>query len=311
MWHRLSRGPLGELPPCCNVSESIHAPGQSTIPTMQGTDYVRSIEEWRGSLEAELKREDSPIAMVGLFWLKEGVNTVGSSPDCTFCLPKGAPRLIGAFECAGRQLKFRVDIGLTAMVDGRVTDSGSSVKLRVDAPPSKITLNEITMIPVQFDGRLAIQAWDRARTGTVTSAIRKWFDVQDRFMVRGTYTPYPAPTKLSMPDGLGGNLIGYAQGYVSFKLDGKSHSLDATETDDGRLFLQFRDLTNGSQTFAEGRFLHSDIVSEDGGVVLDFNRAFNPPSAFTSLMPSPVAPRNHMLNTAVAAGERSPETRTD
>ena len=61
-----------------------------------------------------------------------------------------------------------------------------------------------------------------------------------------------------MPDAAGGTQQGYAQGYVTFKLDGKTHRLDATETDDGRLFIQFRDQSNGRGTYLHGRYVNTE-----------------------------------------------------
>ena len=153
---------------------------------MPDTDYVRSIEDWRASLEAELRQEQGPIALVGLFWLQPGINTIGSSRDCTFVLPKSAPRLIGAFESDGLHLKFRADIGQIANVDGATADSGSSVKLRTDAPQSKITMGELTMVPVDFSGKLGIQVWDASRLAAAISPIRRWFDVDERFLLAAT-----------------------------------------------------------------------------------------------------------------------------
>jgi uncharacterized protein len=273
---------------------------------MADLDYATGIQSWRDSLETDIRREDGPLALVALFWVQDGINTVGSSPDCTFCLPKPAPRLIGAFDFDGRQLQFRADIGQVAEIDGAVAHPGVTVKLRTGTSPSRLRIGELTMVPVELGGRLGIRAWDRSRPALASRPVRAWFDPDPRFLIRATYTPYPAPVKISMPDSLGGIHSGYAQGYISFKLDGKSHNLDATETDDGRLFLQFRDHTNGARTYAEGRFLHSDTVSEDGTVTIDFNRAFNPLAAFTTLMPSAVPPKNHSLKCTVEAGERTP-----
>jgi hypothetical protein len=214
--------------------------------------------------------------------------------------------LIGAFDYDGRQLMFRADIGQAAYIDGGAVDPGTTIKIRVDASPSRITIGDVAMLPIQYGDRRGIQVWDRSGPRLATFPPRSWFPVDERFLIRATYTPYPAPARLAVPDNLGGTHDGYAQGYVSFKLFGKSHNLDATETDDGRLFLQFRDRTNGRGTFAEGRFLHTEMVSEDGSVLIDFNRAFNPLAAFTAFSPSALAPRSHMLNCLVEAGELAP-----
>ncbi|HET6845615.1 MAG TPA: DUF1684 domain-containing protein [Anaerolineales bacterium] len=273
---------------------------------MPDAAYLSEIENWRAALDADIKRTDGPLTIVGLFWIARGVSTIGSSPDCTFCLPRPAPRLIGAFEFDGQTLTFRADVGQEVRVDDLAAQPGARVTVRAGASPSRLTLGKLSMTPAQYGDRLGIQVRDSERPGLVNFAARRWFPVDPRFLLRGTYTPYPAPVKIAVPDSLGGTHYGYAQGYISVKVLGKSRNLDASEGEDGRLFIQFRDSTNGVQTYSEGRFLYSDVVSEDGEVLVDFNRAVNPLAAFTSFSPSAVAPRANTLDCAVEAGECLP-----
>jgi len=74
--------------------------------------------------------------------------------------------------------------------------------------------------------------WNRARTERDDFPGHSWFDVDERYRILAEYTAYPAPAKIKMPDALGGFEVGYVQGYVSFRLEGKSHRLDAIETED-------------------------------------------------------------------------------
>src|SRR5262249_14491264 len=39
--------------------------------------YRSEIEKWRADHEADLKKEDGWLSLAGLFWLKDGVNTIG------------------------------------------------------------------------------------------------------------------------------------------------------------------------------------------------------------------------------------------
>ena len=49
--------------------------------TRAQTEYVKAIEKWRSDEERDLKKEDGWLTLAGLFWLREGVNTVGLGPD--------------------------------------------------------------------------------------------------------------------------------------------------------------------------------------------------------------------------------------
>jgi uncharacterized protein (DUF1684 family) len=71
------------------------------------------------------------------------------------------------------------------------------------------------------------------------------------------------------------------------------------------LFFIFRDRTSGKQTYPAGRFLYAE-PAKDGRVVLDFNRAQNPPCAFTAFATCPLPPKGNALAVAVASGEKNP-----
>jgi hypothetical protein len=70
----------------------------------------------------------------------------------------------------------------------------------------------------------------------------------------------------------------------------------------GKLFLVFRDLTSGKTTYGGARFLYAEGPGA-GRVVLDFNKAINPPWAFTPYATCPLAPRQNRLGLAITAGE--------
>jgi hypothetical protein len=269
-----------------------------------GEDYIRQIEDWRRAQDAEIRRERGPLSLVGLYWLQNGVNTVGSSRDCAICLPKPAPRLLGAFDLDGRKLTFRSDIGQQVEVDSKPIQGTAVAPVHLEDSPSLIRAGDIAMAPIQHAGKLGLQVWYGARPGLAEYPPRAWYPLNQAYSLSATYTPYPTPVTLQMPDSLGSTQAGYAQGYVSFKLEGKSYNLDATENEDGTLFLQFRDRTNGDGTFSEGRFLNTGPVSEDGRLSLDFNRAFNPIAAFSAFASCALPPKKHLLDHAIEAGER-------
>lgn len=95
-------------------------------------------------------------------------------------------------------------------------------------------------------------------------------------------------------------------GRVLFEKDGAQYSLEALDEGDGQLFFVFADRTSGHQTYAASRFLYAQPAGPDGKVVLDFNRAYNPPCAYTPFSTCPMPPPENRLDLAVAAGEKKP-----
>jgi len=70
------------------------------------------------------------------------------------------------------------------------------------------------------------------------------------------------------------------------------------------LWLLFADRTNGRETYGAGRSLYSDGMPADGRVVVDFNKSYNPPCAFTDYSTCPLPPQQNRLDLAVTAGEK-------
>ena len=66
----------------------------------------------------------------------------------------------------------------------------------------------------------------------------------------------------------------------------------------------FRDGTTGKETYPAGRFLYS-AMPKDGTVTLDFNKAYNPPCAFSPYATCPLPPKENYLTVRIEAGEKS------
>jgi uncharacterized protein (DUF1684 family) len=90
-------------------------------------------------------------------------------------------------------------------------------------------------------------------------------------------------------------------GSVAFTLNGRECRLDPV-TEEASLFLIFKDLTSGKETYPAGRFLNTEMP-KNGEVILDFNKAYNPPCAFTPFATCPLPPKQNHLPIRIEAGE--------
>lgn len=77
----------------------------------------------------------------------------------------------------------------------------------------------------------------------------------------------------------------------------------------GGVFLPFRDLTAGDETYGAGRYLLDTVKGADlggsaGRLIVDFNYAYHPSCAYDPRWSCPLAPRANWLPVAVRAGER-------
>src|SRR5438132_3844582 len=255
-----------------------------------GGGYRSEIQKWREAYEADLKKDNGWITLAGLFWLKEGDNYFGTGQGNTIVLPKGsAPEKAGAFLFHDGKIRLRLTDGVRALVNGdplRTKAQGvlawllaqpAEIPLNPDTAgkPDRITLGRLNMIVIQRGARFGIRLWDN------DSAVRRefpgsqWFPIQEVFRVTAQFNSYPQAKMIPILNVLGDTEQNPSPGYATFKLEGKTCRLEPLLEGD-HLFFILKDLTSGKETYAAGRFLYTGMP-KDGQLILDFNKAENPP----------------------------------
>ena len=270
---------------------------------MADEEYVKGLEKWREEMDANLRRENDRLALAGLFWLQKGFNTFGSSRDCDIVLPKPAPRIIGAFEYDGTNVKLTLDLGQSVELNGKKWQEAAPLETDDCETPSFVSYQTLRMVAIRRAHGVGVRLWDNARAERKDFPRRAWFPADDESRVSAMYTPYPVPVKVKLPNILGETEEDYMHGYVSFRLLERSHRLEVSELADGRLYIQFKDQSNGFSTYPAGRYVYTEPVTEEGLTTIDFNRAFNPPSAFSKYSTSTFAGKQNQMKVAVEAGE--------
>jgi len=271
---------------------------------MANHDYEQSVLKWRQEVDNNLRRENGWLALAGLFWLRKGLNLIGSDPESDIRLPQRAPARLGSFDFDGNNVMLNVEASLPVEVNGVATTSALLDADQEDVP-SFITFSDMRMVVVRRSKGVGIRVWDNARDARRSFPTRQWYPVREELRVPATYTRYETPKIVKMPDILGAILDEPMQGYVSFELGGKQHMLMVEELPDHRLFVQFMDLTNNRDTYPSGRYHYTD-AHEHGSVFVDFNKAYSPPCAFTEFATCTFPPQENHLDVAVEAGEIFP-----
>ncbi len=274
---------------------------------MANEEYQNSVLKWRQEVDNNLPRENGWLALAGLFWLRRGVNIIGSDPESDIRLPKSAPARLGTFDFDGNNVTLNVEADLPVEVNG-VEATSALLDADQEDVPSFITFSEMRMVVVRRSKGVGIRVWDNAREERRTFPSREWYPVKEEFRVPATYIRYATPKVVKMPDILGAILDEPMQGFVSFELNGKKHELIVEELPDRRLFIQFMDPTNSEHTYPSGRYHYTD-AHEDGKVFVDFNKAYSPPCAFTEFATCTFPPQENHLDVAVEAGEIFPGER--
>jgi uncharacterized protein (DUF1684 family) len=265
-----------------------------------GETYVKEIETWRSERKANLEADDGWLTVAGLFWLTEGEHTFGSGPDNDMVLPKGAPARVGTFKHVDGKIAVDIEPGV------RVTLNGEAVQTAVleRGPRHTLSVGDLRLWVHGSGQRRAIRLRDP------NSQLRKdftgleWYPVDESFRVNARLVPYDEPKKVESVNVFGDAITFMSPGELVFEVHGQEVRLQPSSGRDGRLHLIFRDKTSGRETYGAGRFLNTEAPI-DGNVVIDFNRAYNPPCAYNPYTTCPTPPKQNHMPVAIEAGEKA------
>lgn len=266
--------------------------------------YQQEISNWDKSRRDYLLSEDGWLNLEGLFWLKEGKNSFGSGKNNQLVFPGAIQReFAGFFERRGNTVKLitpgHTDIKVNGLASGEAIVFGENL----NAAPV-MSYGSLRWTIIKREDKIGIRLRDlNSRHLREFRGIER-FPVnlvwkQEAVLLRGN----PFQT-ISITNVLGQTTEQRSPGKLVFTLQGKEYSLDALEEGD-QLFIIFGDQTSGETTYPSGRYLYAPKPGTDGKTVIDFNKAYNPPCAFTPHATCPIPPPQNILPLSVTAGEKN------
>jgi uncharacterized protein len=271
--------------------------------------YVREVESWRRGRLQRLTADGGWLTVAGLFWLKPGANRFGSDAANDIVLPAhSSPPLAGAFVLEAGRVRVEPRPGVPLMLAGKPV---GRTEMRTDAGgaavPDVLSLGALTLQIIDRGGRLGVRLKDMKNPARDKFKGLSYFPINPRFRVVASFVPHKQPVSINVPNVLGMVESMSSPGYASFVLAGAQAApplrLDAVlEPGETELFFIFHDATSGKTSYGGGRFLYA-APPVDGKVILDFNRAYSPPCAFTPHATCPLPPANNRLPVAIEAGE--------
>jgi len=269
--------------------------------------YEKELQDWRDVREKRLRADQGWLTLAGRIVLKPGENSFGTGNDNDVVLPtelKGTgPDRLGILQVDAetKTVTLRLADGVTMTSDDKPF-TGS--RLFRTSQPDWVGLGRLRMHIIVRQGRFVLRLADNE------SAVRKnfkglsWYPPNERFRVEATFVPYAEHKTIRIVNIIDEVSDQPCPGYAEFVLNGQSYRLDAIAEDDG-LFFVFRDATAGKTTYGSARFLTIEKQPEDNSKwILDFNKAYNPPCAFSEFTTCPVAPAQNVLSVPIEAGEK-------
>ena len=267
------------------------------------SDYVKAIEKWRSEEETDLKKDNGWLTLAGLFWLKDGVNTVGTGPQFDVRLTDNFKQTtFGEIDFKNGVATLKVASGVEATSEDKPV---STIDLVSDEKrkPTEIRVGSQMFYLIRREDRFGIRLKDSQSKARLAFKGLNWFPIDESYRVPAHLEPYPEPKEVMVPNVLGGHFKMKSPGRLRFTLDGQDYSLQPVLNDDGSLFIIFRDASSESETYEAGRFVDAD-KPVDGKTTLDFNKAENPPCAFSRYATCPLPPKGNDLSVAIKAGEK-------
>ncbi len=268
--------------------------------------FTAGQQTWREERKARLTLPDGWTSLIGLHWIQPGEHYFGSDADNGIRLAMG-PAHIGMISRKDDRIRFVPEKGVTLTLDGQPLQRATTLLTDADQNgPSKLGFDDgkgiITVIKRADRYALRVRHAE-ASTRTGFKGIEYWpggenWIVKARFIANAPGKTIPVA-----------NIVGTTEdvpnpGIVEFERDGQVFRLEALDEGDDTLFLVFADRTSGKGSYPAGRFLDAPKPDAQGNLVLDFNKSYNPPCAFTAYATCPLPPPENRLNLEIAAGEK-------
>lgn len=267
--------------------------------------HRQEVETWSRERDERLRQPESWLSLVGLGWLEEGENQVGSAAGVAVPLPaERAPATVGTIRRDGAEVRFRPAPGVPILLDGQLVTGEVTLAADSSDKPSVLALGSLRLYLIQRGDRLGIRVKDREGPLFATFHGMARFAIDPAWRVLARWEPYDPPKRIGIPTVLGTIEESPSPGAAVFDRDGVTYRLEPIlEEGSDELFFIFGDRTNGKESYGAGRFLYTPMPSADGRVVLDFNKAYNPPCVFSPWATCPVPPPQNKLALRVTAGE--------
>lgn len=265
--------------------------------------YEAEIESWRSERTSRLTSEAGWLSLIGLHFLKDGANTIGSADDNDIVLAAG-PEHLGTVHLGDyARAKIQINPGQGVLVDGEEMLSADLADGRKDKP-TVVTAGTMSFYVIERGGKKALRVKDSASARRRDFVGIDYFPIDPSWRVEAQWVSFVQPKRVPIKNILGQESMAMVLGKVVFEREGHTFELLPLQDSLGApLFLIIADETSGEETYGAARFVYAD-APKNGVVVIDFNQALNPPCAFTPFATCPLPPAENVLPIAVRAGEK-------
>lgn len=267
--------------------------------TCTNKKFVTELEDWKVKRIDALFGENGYLNLAGLFSIQSGSYSIGSSTKNDFIFPSEFPSEFAKVNIQDSIISFEytVDVtyndsiqirNLTFNIYESVVFSWKSFQWFIHNDPGVMAIRLRNFNHPMLKNRLAI----------------KCFPPSEHMVIKGRFIKYNTPKIRQSINIIGSKFEEHIPGIINFQIKNKNFSLEPTISSSGKFFIVFGDQTTGKETYGGGRFLYVNPPDEYGNVILNFNKAYNPPCVFSSFTTCPLPTPANLLNVQINAGEK-------
>ena len=267
--------------------------------------YLSEISDWHNKKIENLKGPDGWLNLAGLFWLEEDNNRFGSDSANDIIFPEQASPEIGSFFLEDGKVNIFIQEGMNVFHNDTLV---TKMVLKDDhsGKPTLLKMDSLAWFVIKRGDKYGVRLRDYASPRIHELKNIPSFPMDLNWKIEASFEPFSDKRTIKVPNVLGSIEESPVPGKLRFIYNGESYSLFPMGTPD-KLFLVFGDETSGFETYGGGRFLYLDPPDDNGRYYIDFNKAYNPPCAFTPYATCPLPPKENILPIRITAREKAIE----
>lgn len=267
-------------------------------------EHAKEVEDWYQERVLSLKAEEGWLNLIGLHWLERGETTFGTGPELRFRLESdGFPDSIGIFSLEDGKVFFIPSADSIFIGENKVKEKIKIFDSETEES-EKLTLKSLRWNIIKRADAYGVRLRDlEAEAVTQFEGIER-FPVALDWRLEARFVPHVPVREIPITNVLGQTTPNPSPGYLEFEKDGKTYKIDALDAGD-ELYLIIADKTSGGETYGGGRYIYVKKPTLGDIVILDFNKAYNPPCVFTPHATCPLPPKQNMLDLSINAGEKT------
>ncbi len=274
-----------------------------TLEEKGSKEYIAEINQWHNKRIENLKKENGWLNLAGLFWLNEGENKFGSAKSNQIIFPEKAPAFIGTITLKDSVLTFKAADAVEVLEDSQIVKETNLV-FDMQGKPTVLQVGSLKWFIIKRGDKYGIRLRDLEADLVKNFPGIETYPINSDWKIEARLDKYEPPKEIEVPNILGMIEKEKSPGAIVFNKEGKEYRLDVTDAGNS-YFIVFADITSGKETYGAGRFLSVEKPKEGEKLFIDFNRAYNPPCAFTKYATCPLPPKQNHLKLEITAGEKN------